>query len=75
MTECEHWSMPGMCPVSGCTNERPEDVWVRLGKGGPRRTAVAAYDGRCMGCAGPIREGDQLVHVDDRWIHQECANG
>lgn len=38
------------------------------------RPFEARYGGRCAAdCGGPIREGDQVVFVDDELVHTACV--
>lgn len=34
---------------------------------------TAKYDGRCGGCDETIYQGDQLVMVDGRAVHEDCV--
>ncbi len=33
----------------------------------------AAYEGRCALCDDRIHDGDEIVRVDDEWVHAQCA--
>lgn len=33
----------------------------------------ASFESRCGLCDGSIAEGDDIVKVDDEWVHADCA--
>jgi hypothetical protein len=39
---------------------------------GPEAIVLARWSGRCPGCGHPIRRGDEIQLVADRWLHANC---
>jgi hypothetical protein len=35
---------------------------------------IARFPGRCGLCQRPIEEGDEIVQLDDEWVHEACAD-
>lgn len=72
MTDCDHGSPVGTCPV--CEGARPDMDDVTIGA-----ERVAAYDGPCVfDCADRVEVGDPIAAVLDGddlvgWAHLDCA--
>lgn len=39
------------------------------------KSFLAGYNGRCSGCKGAIRKGEEIVEVvaTKEWVHPECV--
>lgn len=36
-------------------------------------STIARFESRCGICDQPIRDGDEIVCVEDEWCHAECG--
>lgn len=71
MGECIHGLTDKTCSICMEPQKNKAALWETY-DGGNEQGILAKYPGHCGECHNDIEVGDPLVHVDDRWIHEDC---